>query len=588
MTSLQPARTIPELLAQRARATPDTVAFRDETGPNLWQDVTWGDFARQVATLSQALRSAGLRRGDRLALLLPTSLQWEVFHHAALALGVAVVGLDAHDLPERLATMARQAQVAAFVVADEALWSRLSAAGATAPLVIVTTGADSSGESKPKFTSLDQMLESAATFPPLDASAAPEANDTATIIFTSGTTGAPKGIAYSHAQVTMAVGAIADAFDFVVPGSQLLCWLPLSNLFQRVVNLAGLRQGATTTMLGDPRRVMEVVAGVAPDVFVAVPRFYEKLHEGILARIQAQGALPRRLAGAAWDLGRRVSAKRRGGQEIPWALALAHSVADRLILSRIRQTMGPRLRCMVSGSAPLSSHLLAEFDALGWLVLEAYGLSENVMPMALNRLSAFRFGSVGRPLRENEIRVDEDGRILVRGPGVFDGYLGEAPGAQRNAQGWTQTGDLGTVDSDGFLHLSGRSNDIFKTSTGRRIAPAVAESVLKQVTGIDQVVLLGAGRKGPVALCTLNPGAERSDLVSRLRQQVLRINEAERPMAIALLNAPFTIESGELTPNLKLRRAAIEARHGALIDDLYAMAEAVQANGRSELPVHGL
>jgi long-chain acyl-CoA synthetase len=348
--------------------------------------------------------------------------------------------------------------------------------------------------------------------------------------------------------------------------------LPLSNLFQRIVNLAAVRQGAATYLLPDPRRVMQVVAHVSPDIFVGVPRFYEKLYDGLRDNIAAAPRLQRSLAGWAWNLGRRVSRQRLERRRLPVALALAHALADRLVLRRIRQLMGDRLHCMVSGSAPMSKHLLEEFHALGWLVLEAYGLSENVLPMAMNRVDAFRFGSVGRPLANNQIVVADDGAVRVRGPGLFSGYLNDKSPLPFDASGFYSTGDLGRLDADGYLWLTGRSGDMIKTSTGRRIAPAAVEAVLRQVPGVEQAVLIGNGRKALVALCSCQTGlddAATARLEAALQRHAGQVNEHERPLVIALIARPFSTEFGELTPNLKLRRAAIEDRHARLIAKLY-------------------
>lgn len=569
-------QTVPELLARRIAETPDITAFQQEGADGQWGPVSWRTFAERVASVRRGLLAAGLSKGDRLALIAPVSLEWELLHHAALSIGAVVVGLDAHDLPERLARMAEQADIAAFATSDARTLSALGPeriAGAHFVLLL-EAGADQVVPGSrclrwPELAANESAHEAGAT--------APSAADLATIIFTSGTTGAPKGIAYTHGQVCLAVNATCDAFGFIGPGSRLLCWLPLSNLFQRIVNLAAIRQGATTYLLGDPRRVMQVVAGVSPDIFIGVPRFYEKLYDGIRANIAVQPALRRWLARWAWGIGRRVSRLRLGARPVPVALMLAHWFANRHVLRRVRSVMGQRLRCMVTGSAPTPRHLLEEFHALGWLMLEAYGLSENVLPMAMNRIGDVRFGAVGRPVPGNEIRVADGGSIAVRGPGMFRGYLGEENSAAFDVDGYYRTGDFGRLDADGYLWLTGRAGDLIKTSTGRRVAPVGVEAELRSVPGIDQAVLIGAGRKCLVALCTCtqaNMGADaRSRLIEILAERIERLAEGERPLAVGLLERPFSVELGELTPNLKLRRSAIEERHADLIRSLYESIE---------------
>ncbi|MDP1648558.1 MAG: AMP-binding protein [Rubrivivax sp.] len=581
--------TVPGLLAQRVAASPAAVAYQQEAAPGQWEPITWADFGQRVEQLRRGLAAAGLRPGDRLAQIAPVSLEWELLHHAALALGVVVVGLDAHDLPERIANMVEQADVTAIATAHPPVLARLSDERWARCQLTLQLGAGAQpwpAGAKPMPLSKLEALGTGGDAPRLRA---PEPDDMATIIFTSGTTGAPKGIAYKHAQLCLAIDAICDAFPFVGPGSRLLCWLPLSNLFQRIVNLAGMRRGAATYLLGDPRRVMEVVRGVAPAVFIGVPRFYEKLYDGVRERI---GALPfwqRRLVDWAWETGRRTSPYRQKREPMPPGLRMAWAVTDRVVLRRVRAVMGDRLQCMVTGSAPTPKHLLEEFHALGWLVLEAYGLSENVLPMAMNQMDDFRFGTVGRPLPGNEIVVTDGEVIKVRGPGLFSGYLGEEDRPPFDADGFYPTGDLGGFDSDDHLRLTGRTSELIKTSTGRRVAPAGVEAELRRVPGIDQVALIGGGRKCLVALCTCaladldEPAHAR--LVQALREQVIRLNEYERPGGIALLAHPFSIELGELTPNLKLRRGNIEARYADLIEKLYERVDRCVSAASRELVV---
>jgi long-chain acyl-CoA synthetase len=567
-----PRNTVAQVLELRAAESPTSIAFWRHSEDKTWEPITWHEFFLRVTSLRNALHAAGLRKGDRLALIAPASLDWELLHHAALAMGVVVVGMDAHDLPARIAAQVEQADITAFATTHPAVLSRVGAqrlGDVRFVLDLVGGGELPSPAHGLTWPELNRLGESVKTVPP-----SPSADDCATIIFTSGTTGEPKGIAYSHGQVCLAIDAICSVFGFVDQRSRLLCWLPLSNLFQRMVNLAGMRNGAATYLLGDPRQVMAVVATASPDIFVGVPRFYEKLYQGICDQIATQSRLRRWLIESAWAIGRRASKIRLEKTRIsPW-LACARWAADRLVLRRIRSVMGDRLRCMVSGSAPLPKNLLVEFHALGWLVLEAYGLSENVLPMAMNRPDDFRFGTVGRPLPGNQIQIGSDGVISVRGPGMFHGYLDPSDPLPFDGEGFYATGDYGGFDGDGFLSLTGRTNELIKTSTGRRIAPATAEAELRRVPGIDQAVLIGSGRRCLVAICSTTIPASvqtstRGSLEAALRDQVAMIGEPERPRAIGLLARAFSVERGELTPNLKLRRLAIENQYANLVKDLY-------------------
>ena len=568
------ADTVWQLLDQRVAATPDAVAYQCETGNGRWEPLSWQAFHARVIRLRRSLHAAGLRKGDRLALIAPVSIEWELLHHAALSMGVIVVGLDAHDQPQRIASMAWQADVVAFATTDlrvlaglnEDQWSK-----ARMVLALCDQRGDAElppGQQVLTWAELDAFADTTDVLPEK-----PGCEDVATIIFTSGTTGAPKGIAYTHGQVCMAVAAIADAFGFVGPDGRLLCWLPLSNLFQRMVNLAGLRQGAGTYLLGDPRRVMAVVATVSPDIFVGVPRFYEKLYAGICESIAARPVLQRWAINLAWRVGRRVSRYRLDKRPLPLWLAAAHQAADRVVLSRLRSVMGSRLRCMVAGSAPTPRYLLDEFHALGWLLLEAYGMSENVMPMAMNRIDDFRFGTVGRALPGNQLVVAEGGHIKVKGAGLFTGYLGDAEPLPVDAEGFHTTWDLGETDSDGYLRLTGRSGDLIKTSVGRRIAPAPIEAQLRRVPGIDNVVLVGDGKKYLIALCSseqaIPNGLSMVAFKELIDEQLFDVTDQDRPRGIGLIPQKFTIESDEMTPNLKIRRHIILSRYQALINRVY-------------------
>ena len=559
--------TVATRLAWRASQTPQAIAWQPVGTGVAAVPVSWENFAQRVGLVRRGLAAAGLRRGDRLALIAPVSLDWELLHHAAMGMGVGVVGLDAHDLPERLSVMAARAGVTAYAVADASILVRLAVpTQAGAPVCIDMDGHSTSDPQRWTMATLAQAGANAAEPEP----AGPQ--DTAAIVFTSGTTGAPKGIAYTHAQLGLAIDAICDAFNFVGTGGRLLCWLPLSNLFQRVVNLSAMQNGVTTYLLSDPRAVMAHVAAVGPDVFIGVPRFFEKLHEGLQARIRVLPGPVRALTRWAWRTGQAVVRHQQAGVRPPVLLRLQHGLADRLVLGRIRAVMGLRLRCLVSGSAPLSRALLDDLEALGWPVLEAYGLSENVLPMAMNRLADRRLGSVGRPLLGNHIRVGDDGVLRVQGDGVFSGYLGEPPGSGRDPDGAYITGDIGHLDIDGYLHLTGRLGDLIKTSTGRRVAPAGVEAVLQTAEGVDQAALFGAGRKMLVALCTCLPGAADLGRWPGLQAAILvaltKLNPFERPAAVLVLDQPFGVATGELTPNLKLRRAAIELLHADQLETL--------------------
>ncbi|HMO46542.1 MAG TPA: AMP-binding protein [Rubrivivax sp.] len=576
-----PRTSVPAMLRERAAASPEATAFCSERADGSWIPMAWREFEAETRRLAAGLLRHGLAKGDRLALIAPVSLEWELLHHAALSIGAVVVGLDAHDLPARVAAMCETADITAVATTHAGILSALKPErqrrlGFVVLLPVSGGSSGSSGLAAPAFPALTLgQLKQMDGGAPTDRAAPPPApDDTATIIFTSGTTGDPKGIAYTHAQVCLAIDAISDAFPFVGPGSHLLCWLPLSNLFQRMVNLAGMRRGATSYLLADPRRVMDVVAQVSPDVFIGVPRFYEKLYQGIQARIGSLAAPQRALTRLACTVARRATTSQPSTKPTSpgMVLALAHRILDRTVLRRVRATMGTRLRCMVTGSAPTPEYLLHEFRAIGWLLLESYGLSENVLPMAMNRVDDFCFGTVGKPLTANTISIGAGGEIMVRGPGVFSGYLGADGQPAQRTPGDHLTGDLGSIDESGNLRLIGRGDDIVKTSTGQKISLPAVEAILRSVEEIDEAVVLAAGRKYPIAICTIKEGVSfaerRSDLDTRMNEVLKDIHENVRPRLVLLSSDPFSISSGQITTNLKLRRQKIESDFLDTIDHL--------------------
>jgi long-chain acyl-CoA synthetase len=355
--------------------------------------------------------------------------------------------------------------------------------------------------------------------------------------------------------------------------------LPLANLFQRVIDFCAAARGAETWLVADPTRIVALLPSIRPSVFVATPRFFEKFHEGLVRQVHSRGVLAAGLL--EWALRQRVVSD---GRRAPFR-RLQAGLADRCVLRRLRQVLGGEVRFLISGSAPLPVWLIEHFEAMGLPVLEAYGLSENVVPVALSRLADRQPGTVGRPVGDNELRLAPDGEVLVRGGGVFNGYLGQpAHGAPLDAQGFLHTGDLGRFDIQGRLQLIGRKCEVFKTSTGRKVAPAAWEAALKRIHGIDQALVMGAGRKLVVALVlpTREEASSLPDEAARLvwcaaiaRQAAIAVAPGERlrPAGLLVRFEPLSLERGEITPNLKLRRAAIEAGLTSALDALYGLIE---------------
>jgi long-chain acyl-CoA synthetase len=376
---------------------------------------------------------------------------------------------------------------------------------------------------------------------------------------------------------------------------RFVCWLPMAALFQRMMNLLAFATDSTTHFVEEPRAIVSRLPEIRPTVFTSVPRFYEKLYEGIQQRIGSQSGLQKRLVERGLAVGTEWSRMERTGERPSWGLRARHAILDRLVLRRIRAVMGGEVRLMISGSSAAPVWLLEFFHSIGLLVLEAYGITENPVPVAANRPAEYRFGSVGKPFSVNHVRIGQNDEVLVQGPATFGGYLGEGRPADRfTADGYYRTGDYGYFDADGFLYLTGRAADIIKTSSGRRISPVAIEGIYRQSRYVDQIVVVGNNRPFLVALVALNTPAVNAALTSAgvavaPSQEELpklpavidlvqrdfgtlgeRVARHERIRAFAILSAPLSIERGELTATLKPRRTQIEARYGDVIEAMFA------------------
>lgn len=565
--------TLPALLWQRAALTPSATALWSLSAQQHWQALSWQAYRDQAARIAAALSEQGLQPGERVGLMAPSSVAWDSAQMGILAAAGVVVGLDPHDRDDALNAIAQQCNLAGLVVSDEGQLGRFHAEIQDRLHFVLFIGS-APQRPRPQDLSLDEIL--GRPLPAAEGWPRARPDDPATIIFTSGTTGTPKGIQYRHRQFITAVSAIIDALPEIDRHYRLACWLPLSNLFQRMINVCAIAAGAQTYYVENPRDIMRHIGSIAPHIFIGVPRFYEKLYAGITDKLSQAAPWQRRLVHWALEQGDAYATRLRDHQPPTLAISIKQRLADRLVLQRLRAIMGANLLFMVSGSAPMPRRLLEQFHAMGLLVLEAYGLSENIVPIAMNRPDRYRFGSVGLPLKTNQLRVADDGELLVSGPGVFEGYdQANAATDHRDEQGTLSTGDYASIDADGFVTLQGRKSEIFKTSTGRKIAPAGIEAVLRQLPDVEQAAVFGASERFLVAILAIEPTAwglaltaEKQEDQTPLIGRCPALSEAlghclqalptyQRPAGVIVLSRAFSIERGELTTNLKLRRQEV-------------------------------
>jgi long-chain acyl-CoA synthetase len=417
-------------------------------------------------------------------------------------------------------------------------------------------------------------------------------DDLLTIIYTSGTTGQPKGVMLSHANLLSNVLATAPVLG-LHPRDVALSYLPLSHVFERTVTCVYLYEGVTLAHAESLETIARDLQQVHPTVMTGVPRVYEKLYARIHEAVAAGSALRQRLFHWAVDVGKRASAQRIVGQPLTGTLKMQWRLADRLVASKIRARVGGRLRLAVSGSAPLPAHIAEFFNGIGLRLIEGYGLTETSPVITVNPLSRPRFGTVGCAIDGVDVRIADDGEILTRGPHVMQGYWKRPEDtAATIVDGWFHTGDVGTLSDDGYLTITDRKKDLLVTSGGKKIAPSPIEALLKAHALVAEAVVVGEGRNFPAVLIapdfpklearlrTLNLPVEsrealvtREDVLSMYQEVVNGINSElaryEQLKKVALLPTEFTIEGGELTPTMKLRRKRILEDWKSVVDRLY-------------------
>ncbi len=559
-------------------------------GPDGWSEVRWAEAAAAVDELANGLLALGVRRGDAFAILASTRLEWALCDFALALVGATVAPIYASSSAHDVGYVLGHSEAVGVVVEDDQQREKVEAQrGESAGVRHVLTFAD-----------LEDLRERGRAFAAANPGALAEAadaideDDVFTYIYTSGTTGPPKACMIRHRNYYAMVTKADGLPNMTLPGDVMLLYLPLAHNYGRLLHLSGPHRGYTLAFLPDPARAAEALRQVRPTLFPSVPRVYEKIHSAIVAQFNETTGVKRGLVDWAMDVGYRVSALRQAGRELPRGLALRHRVADRLVYSKVKDKLGGRLRIANSGGAPIGRELCEFFHALDILVLEGYGLSECTTAATVNRPDAFKFGTVGRPLPGVELKLDEDGEVLIRSDTVFKGYYKdeEATRAVLAEDGWLRTGDIGVLDSDGFLTITDRKKDIIVTAGGKNVAPQNIENDLKASKYVSQALVVGDRMPYVAALITLDEEELRKwaeangvggDLAALARDERVRallgsvvdgVNRERSPFEqlkrFAILPRDFSMEAGEITPTLKLKRRVCEQHFAAELSGLFA------------------
>lgn len=610
------ANDLVQLFLAQARVSAHRTALREKRG-GRWVPTSWTEWSERSHAIAAALVEVGVVAGDRVAILSKTRKAWVEADLGALLAGAVTVPIyPSVPAEQAMYIVADSGAKVAFVedplqleklVGDDA-WSNLShlvvfderashddpVADARRTVHVLEVGS----QARDRTTMLEDFVERGRAAlerrrGELDERAAGVApDDLATVLYTSGTSGPPKGVMLTHQNFVAEIDALSQRMK-LGPSDEQLLFLPLAHVFGRILELASLKVGCTTSFAQSVTRVVDDLGEVRPTFFGSVPRLFERIAQTGAARARQRGALYER--GFAWgfDVGREVAALRRRGSRVPLALELQHRYADKLVLSQVRDLFGERLRFALSGGAPLPRELGEWYEAAGVTILEGYGLTETTSATHVSTEDCYEHGRVGRALPGVETRIEDDGEILVRGPNVMKGYWRrpEATCQVIDSDGWFHTGDIGEVDERGMLRITDRKKDLIVTSGGKNVSPQNVEARLARGPLVSQAVVYGDGKPHVVALVTIDEVAagawakahDRSPVLASLAHdrdfrreveaEVALANQGlarfESVRAFAILERSFDEALGEVTPTLKVRRRAIYEQHRDVFEALY-------------------
>jgi long-chain acyl-CoA synthetase len=592
-----PPGTLVDLFLRTVERFGSAPAFRRFTGEgDATADTSYTEALEIVRAVSGGLRALGVRPGDRVAILSENRPEWALADYGCLLSRVADVPVYNTLIPSQVAYILENSGAKLVFAADGEQTAKALEASEHAGLEITVVSFDPPGIDDQRVVPWSAFLARGREFlgdEPMMAFVARarqvQPDDLATLIYTSGTTGDPKGVMLTHDNLHSNVTASSRVLE-VKAGDVTLSFLPLSHVFQRMVDYLLFQAGCCIAYARDIANVADDLKVIRPTVVVSVPRLYEKVYN----RVQEAEGVRARLVGWATRVGLAYIKRKLNGESVGPGLAAQYALADRLVYRKVRDGVGGRLRWFISGGAPLEPEIAYFFHAVGLPILEGYGLTETSPVTNVNRAEAPRIGTVGPPVPGTEIRIADDGEILVRGPQVMKGYYNDPQATAEviETDGWFHTGDIGELTDEGCLRITDRKKDIIVTAGGKNIAPQPIENRLKTNPFVEQVVMVGDKRKFPAVLVVpafdqleawarangVAPGdrealIEDPQVQEHMRREISEhlgdLSRFERPKKVALLAREFTIEDGTLTPSMKVRRRVVQERCKALIDRFY-------------------
>lgn len=585
-----PNQTVVDLLRQRVRATPQRELFAVPEGDG-WRGITATEFDAEVRELAKGLIGAGVQPGERIAFIGETSYQWTLIDFAIWAAGAVMVPIYETDSPQQVEWIMQDSQAIAIITQLPEHSEKFANLLASASSQIRHTWQFHDGGLQTLLSAgsgvSDEQVELAG--------ASRIASDEATLIYTSGSTGQPKAVVLTHANFVDLCRNIEQPLAPVIAraGASTLLFITLAHVFARLISVLCVSVGVKVGHQADTTQLVPALGSFRPTFLLAVPRVFEKVYNSAAHKAASGGK--QKIFRRAVQVGVAYSKALDGGK-VPLLLRLQYRLFDRLVFAKLRATLGGRIEHAVSGSAPLGLFLGHFYRALGVQVLEGYGLTETTAPVSVNLPGAFKIGTVGPPLPGCAVKIDDDGEILARGINIFREYWNnpEATAAAFTADGWFCTGDLGELDEDGYLHITGRKKDLIITAGGKNVAPAVLEDPIRADVLAGECVVVGEQRPFVAALITLDgemlpkwlelhdldpslPMAEAANhprvrehiqaVIDRANQQVSR---AESIRKFAVLDHEFSIDEGTMTAKLSIRRHVVHQEYADVVEELYA------------------
>lgn len=594
------APSVGHLLRQRIADTPDNTAYSYPSGI-AWDELTWAQLGDRVWQLAAGLVDLGIRPEDRVSLASSTRIEWVLADYAIMAAGAATTTIYPTSISDDVAFIVDNSGSRVVIAEDAEQVGKLRQVREAIPEVTTVVVVDTDGVDLDDWVISFEDLEArgaallAAEPGVVDARIdATGPQSLATIIYTSGTTGRPKGVRLRHATWTYQ-GAAIRSTGMLTQDDVHYLWLPLSHVFAKVLLLISTDVGMQTAVDGRIDKIVDNLGEVRPTFMAAAPRIFEKVYGKLSLGMQEEGGAKAKIFDFASATARQYSQAQSDGRRPGLLLGLKHKVADKLVFAKVRDRFGGRVRFFISGSAALNTDIAHWFNGAGLPILEGYGLTETSAAATVNRPYALRVGTVGWPNVQTEIKVAEDGEILVRGEHVMEGYHNnpEATAEVLTEDGWFHTGDIGEVDADGFVKITDRKKDLFKTSNGKYVAPSQIESTFKGLCPyVGQLLVHGENRQFVTALVTLDeeaiqPWAEANgladagytEIVSSMQAREMvqsyvdelnaGLNRHEQIKRFHILGRDLTVEDGELTPSLKLRRKVVADKFKGDIEEMY-------------------